>query len=312
MTKRASPCAIDAVEAHLADAFLDRVRRAYRRAICSAGTISGQWFDIDARRADVHAAALADRNDALRAIFADPTTTDLFYGVDDLCRSIIRLRAPADFVGIALQHDRARIAAYQIARVQELMPDTRSVIEIGPGMGRAAYFGHLAGLDYTTVDLPLGIVAQACFLGQAVGPDALWFAGEAIALSLGRIKLLYSLPDRHFDIMLNVDSITEMPAAVAFNYFRWAESHARRLLSINHDKNRFTVSQLAAFSISAQTIAKRPCPAWPGYVEEAFLLGQQDILPGKLRLGAFEAFILIHRIRRRLLRGLFRQSASCS
>lgn len=299
------------VEAYLSDSFLDRVRAAYKRAAAATKPTRGLWTAHDEQRADVHAALLADANEALRTIFTDPTTTDLYYGVDDLCRSIIRLNKPSEFINTALRHDRARIATYQIARLRELMPSTQSVVEIGPGMGRAAYYGYLAGLDYTTVDLPLGIVAQACFSGRALSPDALWFAGEDGVASHGRIKLLCSVPDRRFDIVLNVDSITEMPAAVAFDYFRWAGSHARCLLSINHEKNRFTVSQLATFSTSMQQIVHRPCPAWDGYIEEAFSLDRRDLLPGSLRLIAFQAFILAHRIKRRALRGFsFTRSAS--
>ena len=288
------------VEPYLSDAFLDRVRAVYRRAIAATKPMRGLWAFHDQRRIDVHAALLASGNDALRAVFSDPTATDLYYGVDDLCRSVIKLNNPSEFIPRALHHDRARIAAYQIERMRELMPSARTAVEIGPGMGRAAYYGHLAGISYTTIDLPLGIVAQACFLARALSPDSLWFAGEEPFLSSGKIKLHYHAPDFRFDVALNVDSITEMPASVAFDYIRWTAAHARLLLSINHDNNRFTVSQLATFSVPAQTIAKRPCPAWQGYMEEAFLLNQKDILPGRLRFAAFQTFILFHRIRRRL------------
>src|ERR1051326_6870668 len=197
------------MEAYLSDAFLDRVRAVYRRAITETKPAVGQWASHDERRADVHAALLAVDHEALRAIFNDPTTTDLYYGVDRLCRSHVRLNDGSEFIFEALNvaDPRARCAAYQIDRLRQIDPTVRTVIEIGPGMGRAAYHGHLAGLDYTTIDLPLGIVAQACFLGRALGPDALWFAGEDHVASDGRIKLLYAAPSRRFDIVLNVDSI---------------------------------------------------------------------------------------------------------
>src|ERR1700740_810518 len=153
---------LPAVDAHLSDDFLDRVRRAYRRAIAATPHTRGQWAAHDERRSDVHAALLADDNDALRTIFNDPTITDLYYGVDRLCRSHVRLNDPSDFIAEALHGSdpRAQCATYQIKRLQELNPATRTVVEIGPGMGRTAYHGHLAGMDYTTIDLPLGIVDQ--------------------------------------------------------------------------------------------------------------------------------------------------------
>ena len=83
-----------------------------------------------------------------------------------------------------------------------------------------------------------------------------------------------------------------MPAAVAFDYFRWAAAHAHYLLSINHAKNRFTVAQIATFSAPYQVVTRRPCPVWDGYTEEAFLLNGPGLLPRSSRLTAFEAFVL--------------------
>ena len=302
------------MEAYLSDAFLDRVKAAYRRAIAATKPAVGQWASHDERRSDVHAALLDSGNEALRLIFTDPTTTDLYYGVDRLCRSHVRLSEPSDFIFEALNvaDPRARCAAYQIDRLKQIDPTARTVVEIGPGMGRTAYHGHLAGLEYTTIDLPLGIVAQACFLGRALGPDALWFADEDGIPQHNRIRLFYSVPNRRFDMALNVDSITEMPTAVAFNYFRWIAGHARYLLSINHDKNPFTVAELAAFSAPTEIVVRQPCPVWNGYMEEAFLLNEQSPLVQCWRLPAFEAFLFVrrmaHGIRRRVSK--FRRSSS--
>ena len=304
-----------AVEAYLSDVFLDRVRAAHRRAVAATKPARGQWAAHDQRRADVHAALLADNNDVLRSIFADPTATDLYYGVDRLCRSHVRLNEASQFIFEALNvaDPRVRCAAYQIERLRQIDPTARTVVEIGPGMGRAAYYGHLAGLDYTTIDLPLGIVAQACFLGQALSPDALWFAGEDLIPQEGRIKLLYDAPDRHFDMALNVDSITEMPVAVAFDYFYWAAGHTRCLFSINHCQNPFTVAQLAAFSAPSEILVKAPCSVWDGYVEEAFLLNRRSSLR-HWRLATFTVFLFAHRVARSIVRRRrpFRQSSSCS
>jgi hypothetical protein len=300
--------------AHLSDTFLDRVKAAYRRAIAATARPRGQWAVHEERRRDVHTALLAADNATLRAIFNDPTITDLYHGADNLCRSYTRLNDPSEFIGEALRDDRARCAAYQIRRLHELNPAARSVVEIGPGMGRAAYYGHLAGMDYTTIDLPLGIVAQACFLGQALGPDALWFSGEDNLPSDGRIKLLYSAPDRRFDLALNVDSITEMPAAVAFYYFRWAAAHTSCLLSINHEGNLFTVAELAAFSAPNKAVTRRPCPAWDGYTEEVLLLNGPGFAPRGLHLAAFGTLVLARRAARSIVSrcSVSRQSASCS
>jgi len=52
------------VEAHLSDAFLNRVRAVYRRAIATTKPSRGQWAALDERRVDVHAALLSESNDA--------------------------------------------------------------------------------------------------------------------------------------------------------------------------------------------------------------------------------------------------------
>lgn len=302
------------MEAHLSDAFLERVKAAYRRAFAATVRPRGQWAVHEVRRADVHAALLAAENATLRAIFNDPTITDLYHGVDNLCRSYIRLNDPSEFIDEALRDGRARCAAYQIKRLRELNSAARSIVEIGPGMGRAAYYGYLHGMDYTTIDLPLGIVAQACFLGRALGPDALWFAGEDDLSSDGRIKLLYCAPDRRFDLALNVDSITEMPTTVAFDYFRWAAAHASCLLSINHNKNLFTVAELAAFSTPNKIVTRRPCPVWDGYTEEVLLLSGPGMLPRGLRLATFGTLVFARRVARGIAHrcSVFRRSASYS
>lgn len=46
------------------------------------------WQDINDRQAVVHSALMAEDDEPLRAIFADPIRTDLFYGVDNLCWSV--------------------------------------------------------------------------------------------------------------------------------------------------------------------------------------------------------------------------------
>ena len=88
---------------------------------------------------------------------------------------------------------RAICALYHAWRIRLLLPKCaeKSVIEIGPGLGRTAYYAYRAGVtDYTTVDLPMGIVAQACFLGAALGPEKILLPGDNERIAEGRVKLL--------------------------------------------------------------------------------------------------------------------------
>ena len=68
--------------------YLGRVKRTYRLAVSECTPAGPVWAPIDARRADIHAAMLAETDNDLRNIFSDPLSTDLYYGVDDLCRTI--------------------------------------------------------------------------------------------------------------------------------------------------------------------------------------------------------------------------------
>jgi hypothetical protein len=165
------------MDAYLSDEFLDRVKRCYRLAIAAPRRARRGWKKINARRSEVHAALLSDGNAELRAIFANPTTTDLFYGTDDLCVSIKGPIDPTDLTKALLNNAKGQQNAYQAQRVLDICGtgSAASVLEIGPGIGRVAYLVHQAGIAcYATVDLPLGIVAQACFLGRALSPETLW------------------------------------------------------------------------------------------------------------------------------------------
>jgi hypothetical protein len=304
---------------------------------------------------------IADNNTQIRRIFADPISTDLFYGTDSICRSIFGqlqndqafreavdrgvrdliinvaeatgctavgdanaaiadmdaplkqgVQFPAPFPGEigfktarGLASERAVRAIYEISRVLQIIGSSESkrIIEIGPGVGRSALYGHRAGLDYTTVDLPLGIVAQACFLGAVLGADHLWFEGEDENTSRGCIKILSRLPDRLFDVALNADSLVEMSPRVAIDYALWLKDHVLIFLSINHTLNMFTVAQIFGFTGAGNCQKRMPCPMWLGYREELYTMRPaiSPLMP--LRVFALRAFISLRTRLRTFKRG---------
>lgn len=167
---------------------------------------------------------------------------------------------------------RAVLALYNTWRALTLLAETgdRSIIEIGPGAGRTAYYAYRAGItDYTTIDLPIGMVVQACFLGKALGPDRIWLPADDPKLANGRIRLLVEqLPDRNYALALNTDSLTEMTSRIVQHYLQWISQHCRRLLSVNHDKNDFTVEQLATKWF--KLVNSHVCPLDEVYAEQVF------------------------------------------
>jgi hypothetical protein len=169
------------------------------------------------------------------------------------------------------------MAIYQAHKLRSLsrMANGARILEIGAGMGRTAYYAKALGLtDYTTVDIPMGIVAQACFLAAALGPDSIWMAGDPPARNSGKIRLL--APDdletsaERFDIILNADSLTEMSFEQALFYFQYSLTNAKILFSINHEANSFRVGDLPAAAHFAGCSLRHISTMRPGYVEEYF------------------------------------------
>jgi hypothetical protein len=73
-----------------------------------------------------------------------------------------------------------------------------------------------------------------------------------------------------FDIVLNIDSLTELDRDQALDYVKFARERSRAFLSVNHEFNPTPVSKLIA---EAGMIPISRSPHWPrpGYVEELVL-----------------------------------------
>ena len=112
---------------------------------------------------------------------------------------------------------------------------TLSIIEIGAGLGRAAYYTHElcpshVRLAYTIVDLPMIVMASAYFLGRTLGEDVVCFQDNKnasatqwtqSAKSTLSAPILFQTPSQFLeekascDVVLNADSLTEMTASTA-------------------------------------------------------------------------------------------------
>jgi hypothetical protein len=184
---------------------------------------------------------------------------------------------------------RAIAALYQAFRVTQeaRITEQGSVLEIGPGMGRTVYYAVKAGIgDYTTIDLPLGVAAQACFLGATLGPASLSMLGEDEPLAK-RVRLLPSselhLLQGKFGVVLNVDSLTELGGAEASRYVSWIAAHANAFLSINQEARDVTIPELAKDALAAADYHRFPYWMRPGYVEEIFRMPEVTSEPVRLR-----------------------------
>ncbi|TDN67198.1 putative sugar O-methyltransferase [Paraburkholderia sp. BL10I2N1] len=161
---------------------------------------------------------------------------------------------------------------YQAYRIQELVGSDARVIEIGGGLGRTAFYARQFGIrDYTIIDLPITNVAQAYFLGRTLGQDMVSLFGEnQHGIRILPLTEFLDATDR-YDLVVNVDSLTEMSRDTALAYCKAIRSRANKFLSINHEFNPFTVREICA---TLETHSSTRTPYWLrcGYVDEVFCL----------------------------------------
>lgn len=167
---------------------------------------------------------------------------------------------------------RALQAVYQAYRIAQLMhgrPNAK-ILEIGAGLGRTAYFAHQFGItNYTIVDIPLTGAAQGYFLGRTLGAANVRLSGEDNNGS-ARVKNAFALQDENFDLIVNIDSLTEMSEDTSSYYWEYIQRNTKLLLSINHEFNPKTIQN---FYSSKPGITATRYPYWmrKGYVEEVVI-----------------------------------------
>jgi hypothetical protein len=170
---------------------------------------------------------------------------------------------------------RAAQSLYQAYRIKALLAGVQNpaILEIGGGTGRTAYYCNKMGLkNYTIVDLPFTAISQGYFLGRTLGDDAVIVDGESAKAKSNMVKLL--TPDSFlggrskFDLAVNFDSLTEMPTPIGERYWKEIKSRARMLLSINHESNEETMTEIT----KTKPNQRFPCWMRRGYAEELFVV----------------------------------------
>jgi hypothetical protein len=162
-------------------------------------------------------------------------------------------------------------ALYQAYRTTDLAKGGAGrILEIGPGLGRAAYYCNLAGVsDYTLIDIPFSGVSQALFLGTVLSPDAIQLTGENHPAPI-KIKA----PDAFlsdatlYDVIVNFDSLTEMDEATQRAYMAKIRECAGTFLSVNHEYNAVTVLSLLREFFPGKKVSRDPYWMRRGYVQE--------------------------------------------
>lgn len=217
----------------------------------------------------------------LIAIADFDTTLDVDSLLDQIEKEVgVELSFPNPFpkeTGLASKRGimsyKAILSVYQgwrIARASQGNPDFK-VMEIGAGLGRAAYYARLFGVkNYTIVDIPLTNVAQSYYLGHVLGDDALLIGSETTQSESG-LRILSSVDfenhNEQYDLIFNCDSMPEMPRQVAQSYWDFARKATKCFLSINHEHNAFTVRELYK-QYDDIWVKRHLCPVRRGYAEE--------------------------------------------
>jgi hypothetical protein len=155
------------------------------------------------------------------------------------------------------------------------------VVEIGGGYGGMAYWlmQMTSNVDYTIVDLPIVNVLQGYFLSKAIGAEAVSFYGEPA----GRVAVVptHALPtvDAPIDILVNKDSMPEIPEAALREYLEWAKRNCTGVFysynqeaGASFDGDPQNVVREVVDEVGGFECARRD-PSWlrRGYVEEVYL-----------------------------------------
>lgn len=188
------------------------------------------------------------------------------------------IHRPAFLGGLdtSLMSDRHCQSVWLAYLVTQLFPSRgTSIVEVGAGIGLTAYIlMRLGYLDYTTYDLAHAGACHGYFLSRNMPELSIVISGDVKnPLSVqhrNKLKILHasefaSAPVNRFTLMINMDSMTEIPYFDAKQYVD--HPCAVNLLSINHEQNSFRVRDI----VTAKTLRHR-YPFWirPGYVEEFY------------------------------------------
>jgi len=162
------------------------------------------------------------------------------------------------------------------------------IVEIGAGFGgvaRCVMNQFATGVTrYTIVDLPQINVIQAYFLASTLGSERVVLAGESEPRNAGPVVRIWPtryalerLREQQFDVLLNEDSLPEIPRPAGERYLQvFAQGLKGFFLSINQEsespvggERQPRVTDLAKASPLMRR-HRQLCWIRPGYVEEIY------------------------------------------
>jgi hypothetical protein len=261
----------------------DNIRVDYTRQcrtnLAASDVYTRQIYDVLARLAEASGAIPLENPEMYGARAPKPyPTEELLRRLDEALGLAIDFPNPyPDEFGLATKRGiasyRAVQSLYQAWRIHQILLENggTSVVEIGAGLGRTAYYAMRLGVPrYTIVDIPFTLVSSAHFLGHVLGGDRVCLYGEEPAGE----PLVLTIPSAFLgvtqtvDLIANFDSFTEIDPAMAHDYWQSIFRASPRFLSINHEANDSRVLDFYRNSSAQYRTSRHPCWMRRGYVEE--------------------------------------------
>jgi hypothetical protein len=191
-------------------------------------------------------------------------------------------------------HERDLYALHAAIFVKHRVGPNANICEIGGGVGKAANWirriqdlkGVLPRLRtrITILDLPHINVLQGFNLERS-GTSCVFFgespSTNAHVLLCPNLARREALKDATFDLVLNQDSLPEIPAAEVYDYLQWIAEHARYFYSVNQEScpclpdgtRQVSVPRLARQVPKLSLVSRHPYWLRRGYVEEFYEVG---------------------------------------
>ncbi len=169
-------------------------------------------------------------------------------------------------------------AIYQSLKIREIINyyklKNKNILEFGGGLGRTAYYCYKLGLkNYTLVDLLVPRICQINYLSRLIDEKKILSQPRTSNFNQKNIKIVSPkflfANNIKFDLVFNSDSFTEIDFVNQKKYKKYLQKNSKILYSINHEYNRFKVSdffnktKLSNYSRNLYWLRR-------GYVEEIF------------------------------------------
>jgi hypothetical protein len=161
-------------------------------------------------------------------------------------------------------------ALHFLSRIKETLRDkivNSTILEIGPGLGRNAYYAKKLGVKkYIIIDLLSTSIISSYYLGKTLGEENITLNGETTNNYVSILPIDKYLETK-VDLIVQFDGLTEMGRINSEKYINNFHKISPLFLSINHEANTYTVNDLYK-NKNINCVYRFPSWYRDGYVEE--------------------------------------------